>query len=230
MRSIFLLGLITFVATITGCANNANIDNGDAFWKNKPKTVVIVTTKAPQPQYADENANNQGLAFGLISWVSNQKLQTHLEQMDLNWYYQTLPERFKTILSTQNIKVVIAEEHPDKGTHSAFDTSHIVNRAQLAAEYNADEVLVLSLAFYGARTPVGNLFSGTPPLEGACVLFGELSDPQYQTIYWRRTSRVTKPVPGNANQPPDFPNLTQTIIESKQLAADELLDSFISGH
>lgn len=228
MRNVYLLILITFIATITGCANNANIDSGDAFWKNKPKTVVIVTTKTGQPTYADENARNYGAIGGLVSLIASQQMETHLNQMDLNWYYQGLAEKFQTALGKENIKAVIAQEHPYPEGGSLFDKPSL-NRVQLAGEYNADEILVLALPFYGARTPQGTLFSGIPPLEGTCVLFAELSDPQHQTIYWRRTSRVTKPVPGSVNQPPDFPNLTQTIMDSRQLAEDELLDSFMSG-
>jgi hypothetical protein len=229
IRKLFSLGLIGLVAVITGCANNANIDTNEAFWQHKPNSVVIVTTHTNQPQYADENAGSRGLIFDTVSYLSSQKLQTHLNQMDVDWYYQGLPEKLQQALAKENIKAVIASEHPNLSS-DLLNIVPKVNRVQLAAEYNADQVLVLAMPFYGARIPQQpNMFAGTPPVEGACVLYAELSDPQQTTIYWRHTSTVTKPVLVNANQPPDYPNLTQTILDSRKMAEEELLDSLRSG-
>lgn len=229
MRTLFTLGLMTFVILITGCANNANIDTNKDFWQHKPNTVVIVTTHANKPQYADENAGNRGLIFDTVSFLSSQKLQTHLNQMDVDWYYQGLAEKLQQALAKENIKAAIASEHPYLESSTVFSSHPELNRGQLAAEYNADQILVLGLPFYGARVPQQpNMFAAAPPIEGACVLYAELSDPQHTNIYWRHTSRVTKPVL-NANQPPDYPNLTQAIVDSHEMAEEELLDSLRSG-
>jgi hypothetical protein len=229
MRKLLSLGLIFLIAVITGCANNANIDTNDAFWQHKPNTVVIVTTKTDKPQYVDENAGSRGLIFDTVSYLSSQKLQTHLNQMDVDWYYQGLAEKLQQALAKENIKAVIGSEHPNLSS-DLLNITPKINRVQLAAEYNADQVLVLALPFYGARIPQQpNMFAGTPPVEATCVLYAELSDPQHTTIYWRHTSRVTKPVLVNANQPPDYPNLTQAIINSRDMAEEELLDSLRSG-
>jgi hypothetical protein len=230
MRKLFALGLIVLVAVITGCANNANIDTNETYWQHKPSTVVIVTTHTDKPQYADEYASSHGVIFQMASMVSTQKLENHLNQMDVDWYYQGLAERFQQALAKENIKAIIASEHPYLDPDVLFSNNPKLNRVQLAAEYNADQVLVLAMPFYGARIPQQpNMFAGAPPVEGACVLYAELSDPQHTTIYWRHTSIVTKPVLLNANQPPDYPNLTQNVVDSHKMAEEELLDSLRSG-
>jgi len=229
VQRLFTLGLIALVAVITGCANNANIDTNTNYWQHKPSTVVIVTTHTDKPQYADDNAGSRGTIVEFVNLLSTQKLENHLNQMDVDWYYQGLAEKLKEALVKENIKVVIASEHPDLKSSTIFSTNPKLNWPQLAAEYNADQVLVLAMPFYGARIPLqANLFASAPPIEGICVLYAELSDPQHTTIYWRHTSIVTKPVL-NANQPPDYPNLTQNIVDSRKMAEEELLDSLRSG-
>lgn len=225
MRALFVVFVVSF---ITGCVNNANVDTNQTFWQHKPNTVVIVTTHANKPEYVDENAGSRGAIIGMVNMLMTQQLQTHLGQMDLNGYYQDLALQFQQALAKENIKAVVANEHPYLDP-DLLNLSNKVNRVQLAAEYNADQVLVLAMPFYGARTPMqGNIFASIPPVEGVCVLYAELSDPQHTTIYWRHTSRVTKPVV-NANQPPDYPNLTQAILDSQKMAQEELLDSLRSG-
>ena len=59
MRIVRILSVAIFLAIISGCANKPDIDNGDAFWQQKPKTIVVVTTKAAVPEYVDENADNK---------------------------------------------------------------------------------------------------------------------------------------------------------------------------
>ena len=113
MRRLFTLGLIALVAVITGCANNANIDTNKDYWQHKPNTVVIVTTHTDKPQYADENAGSRGAIVEIVNLLSTQKLENHLNQMDVDWYYQDLAEQFKEALVKENIKVVVASEHPD---------------------------------------------------------------------------------------------------------------------
>ncbi len=230
MRVLFTLGLMAVFAVITGCVNNANIDPNEAFWQHKPSRVVIVTTRADKPQYIDSNAANKGFAFLLLSEVSTRKLDAYLSQMDLNWYYDGLAEQLKQALAKENIKGVVAEVHPYVQKKSLFDTGTLLNKPQLAGEYNADQVLVLNMPYYGARTPQqANLFGSAPPVESVCILIATLSDPQGKNIYWRHTSRVTRPVLADINQPPAFPNLTQSILDSQKLAVEELLDSFSSG-
>lgn len=230
MRVLFTLGLIILVSLATGCANTANIDTNEALWQHKPKTVVIVTTQTDKPRYVDENANSKGVIFQMASMLSTQKLEDYLNKMDVDWYYQGLAEKFQQALAKENIQAVVAGEHPYLDSKPLFSKTQELSRPQIAAEYNADQVLVLAMPFYGARTPPQfNLFASTPPIEGACVLYAELSDPQHTTVYWRHTSRVTKPVLSNANQPPNFPNLTQTVIDSRKMAEEELLDSLLSG-
>ncbi|MCD6045947.1 MAG: hypothetical protein K0R48_1110 [Gammaproteobacteria bacterium] len=229
LRTLFALGLMTFVALITGCAHNPNIDTDATYWQHKPKTIVIVTTHADKPQYADENGS-KGVIIDTVNLLLTHQLETHLSQMDLNWYYDDLAKKFQQTLVKENITAVIATEHPYLESNILFSKRIKLNYAQLAAEYNADQILVLALPFYGARQPLQpNIFGAVSPIEGACVLYAELSDPQHTTFYWRHTSTVTRSVLGNANQPPDYPNLTRTIIESHEMAEEELLDSLRSG-
>ncbi len=227
MRKIGLFSLLASIILLTGCAANPNVDIGDSFLQNKPKTLVIVTTKTDVANYYNAQAEQEGQLFVAIDLVSQQKLEKYLKQMDINWYYQQVAEDFQQELTKENIHAVIASEHPYSEDAGLFNNPKL-NRASIAGEYNADEVLVLSMPYYGVRVPMGNLFS-SPPMEGACVLFAELSDPQKKTIYWRHTSSITKPIPLPTNQPPAYPNVTQTILASQKMAREELIDSFLSG-
>jgi hypothetical protein len=236
MRKLSILGLMALVSVITGCATKANIDTNETFWQHKPNTVVIVTTHADKPLYADENAGGSEATFDIAN-MKAQRVGAHVSQMDVDWYYQGLAERFQQAFAKEHIKAVIAREHPYIDPEDLSSKNALLNRAQLAAEYNADQVLVLAMPFYGARIPQqSNLVGETPFVEGACVLYAELSDPQQTTVYWRHTSNVTKPVlvnakseTVNANRPPYFPNLTKTIVGSHKMAEQDLLDSFRSG-
>ncbi len=236
MRKLSILGLIALVSVITSCANNANIDTSQTFWQHKPNTVVIVTTRADKPLYADENASTREAAFDIAN-MKAQRVGAHVNQMDVDWYYHGLAERFLQALAKEHIKAVIATEHPYIDPEVLSSKNAMLNRVQLAAEYNADQVLVLAMPFYGARIPQqSNLIGETPFVEGACVLYAELSDPQQTVVYWRHTSNVTKPVlvnakseTVNANRPPNYPNLTKTIVDTHKMAEQDLLDSFRTG-
>jgi hypothetical protein len=237
MRKLSILGLIALVSAITGCATKANINTNETFWQqHKPNTVVIVTTHTDKPQYADENEATREATFDIAN-MKAQRVGAHVNQMDVDWYYHGLAEQFQQALAKQHIKAVIAREHPYIDPEDLASKNALLNRAQLAAEYKADQVLVLAMPFYGARIPQqSNMIGETPFVEGACVLYAELSDPQQTITYWRHTSNVTKPVlvnakseTVNANRPPYFPNLTRTIVDSHKMAEEELLDSFRSG-
>ncbi len=237
MRKLSILGLIALVSAITGCANNANINTNQTFWQQyKPNTVVIVTTHTDKPLYADENAATREATFDIAN-MKAQRLAEHVNQMDVDWYYHGLAEQFQQALAKKHIKAVIAKEHPYIDPEDLASKNGLLNRVQLATEYKADQVLVLAMPFYGARIPQqSNMIGETPFVEGACVLYAELSDPQQTMISWRHTSKVTKPVLVNAksesvnvNRPPYFPNLTKTIVDSHKIAEEELLDSFRSG-
>ncbi len=238
MRKLFAaLGLILSLSFLNGCANKANIDLSDDYWHNKPKTIVIVSTKPfNPPQYYDANAGQNGALIELIQDISTNSLDKYLGQMDLNWYYKTLTENFQKKLSEQeHIKVIIADEQPYPDGNQQIFKKPRLNRAQLAGEYDADQVLSLTLEFYGVRTPyngsggIVGLLTKKPPMEGVCDLSAELSDPQHKTIYWRHTSAVTQAIPEPWNQKPNFPNVTKTILDSRDLSTQELLDSFFSG-
>ena len=237
MRKLSILGLIALISVITGCVHNANIDTNQNFWQqHKPKTVVIVTTQADKPLYADENPSTREATFDIAN-MKAQRVGAYVNQMDMDWYYQGLAERFQQALAKKHIKAVIASEHPYIDPEVLSSKNALLNRVQLAAEYNADQVLVLAMPFYGARIPQqSNMIGETPFVEVACVLYAELSNPQQTMIYWRHTSNVTKPVLVNAkselvnvNRPPYFPNLTKTIIYSQKMAEQDLLDSFLAG-
>lgn len=230
MRKLFALSLIILITVITGCANNANIDINETYWQNKPSTVVIVTTHADKLQYDDEYGSSQTIIYQMASMAFTQKLQQHLNQMSMDWYYEGLAEQFQHALAKEHIKAVIANEHPYLDPDILFNNRAKLNRVQLATEYDAEQVLVLAMPFCGASTPLQpNIFAGAPPVQGGCVLYAELSDPQHSAIYWRYTSRVRMPVVGNANQPPDYPNVTQSAVNSQKIAVEELLDSLRRG-
>ena len=206
------------------------------FWQHKPKTVVIVTTQADKPLYADENASTREATFDIAN-MKAQRVGSYVNQMDVDWYYHGLAERFQQALAKEHIKAVIANEHPYIDPEVLSSKNALLNREQLAAEYNADQVLVLAMPFYGARIPQqSNMIGETPFVEGVCVLYAELSDPQQTMTYWRHTSNVAKPVlvnakseTVNANRPPYYPNLTKTIVNSHKMAEQDLLDSFRTG-
>ncbi|MBA3660635.1 MAG: hypothetical protein H0W64_02810 [Gammaproteobacteria bacterium] len=215
-RCLFLiLGFLLLTACISA---PKNVQLTNEFWKKKDRKVIVAITKAPIPQVYQ--VGNQGLLDYAINRTMNRKLNKYLERNDLTWYY-ALPENFTAKLKARNI---LSKPHTDQNLELEAKKYN-----DFVTSLNGDQLLIIKLTALGVQRNYYSIIPTSAP-KSYCVMTGELINGKDKTVMWRQQTAITMPINGTWDQPPNYPNVAESLKLAIHTARQELLDSFFSDH
>ncbi len=205
----------TIFATLVGCATKQqNVELSENFWQNKNQKVTVATTKAPQPQIY-QTGDAGGLLGLAITAAMNNKLENHIEKLDLAWYQDQLPRKFAERLKQRHVNTQLSSTQLNSQDKN------------MAIQVGADKLLVLKLDAVGVKRRYNGVVPAEDP-KAYCVITGELRDTANQVL-WHYQASASEQVEGAWDQPPNYPNLTKAIEVAIHSAEQELMDSFFAG-
>jgi hypothetical protein len=222
--------IISFLSIfLTGCATDPNVQLKNQFWQAKKKTVVVAGSTLPKPQLYQQGA--QGILDIAISSAVTDGFSKYLSSFDLQPITDGKKE-FVRRLRDKNMQVVISDDAINLNNLQDYkrDTKRYAtkNFTQLNGQFDADDVLIISVKKIGAvRNYYGFIPLGAP--KAFCNVEGQLVDLQTNEILWLHNAEVMLDVAGNWDQPTTYPNFSSTLNNTINMAKDELINDFFLG-
>lgn len=213
-----VLALASLGLLLSGCAQkNPKLTN--EFWqKSQEHKIVVAKVKAPKPTLT------QSGSIGLLDYAINATVTNsfgdYLKTVKLDWYHDELAHKFTDNLKQHNIAAT---------AHNVAVSLNKKEREAFLMQMEGNKLLVVELEGIGAvRSYYSFVPLGAP--KAYCTLSGELIDQANKKVLWRHSVRIEKPVIGEWDQPPSYPNFTKALMSAAHAAKEELMDSFFSGH
>jgi hypothetical protein len=214
-----ILSLCLSAFLLCGCVTTKNVELSNQFWKERDQKIALVIVKPPTPSVY--KIGEQGVIDIVINSAMNSKLSNHLKNIELQWYYNSLPSAFEKKLKRSHFAI------------AKYDVQEAVaekNYARLLASTDSDLLLLIQLNAIGVQRNYFGFIPTSDP-KGYCALEGQLIDVKNNNkVLWRYATSLTQPITGPWKQPPTYPNVTDSIETATEVVQKELMDSFFSEH
>jgi hypothetical protein len=214
---------------IIGCATKS-ISLKPSFWEQKDLKIGVAVVDFPKVGL--HKKGGQGLLDMALVDAATGEFQAYLEQIDISTF-EDLIGIFTTKCEEKGMSAlkidsfINLEEYekfsaPSSGEYSKKDLR------SLSDEYDINMLILLSIEAVGTiRSYYGFIATGRP--KGYCIGKGQLIDLDNNEILWlysMNEEEGSHNIEGEWKQPPDYPNLTEAIIDAVEYAKSTLESDF----
>ncbi|MEM7147527.1 MAG: hypothetical protein AAF591_20595 [Verrucomicrobiota bacterium] len=221
MSSPLRLILIGLSIAIASCISTPS-PVASSFWADPNAKVAIVLNTGPEHAYVYEEGS-QGLLDLAIASAAEQSIRKHLKQLRPT-AFAGVADTFQSRLTADGATVtrppLVLDKHDNPD-----EWRRILNLT------GADYLIHLRLKRFGfARAYMGFIPVGEPI--AVCDVRGQMIDGTNLEVIWDTgsvTGAVREAVIGEWDQPPDYPNATETLARTLARSKKLLVDQFFEG-
>lgn len=229
------LSLVTatiVAATLTGCASLKPMDLQPEFWQQaNNKKVAVVVFELPKPGNA--KVGSQGLLDLAINAAVSNKFDSFMSNLQFEPYSvlaEDIEKEFDqrgfdaTIIKVDAKTLPVLEKTPEQKKNPAIFRE---NLAAVPEFKDKDFVFMISSTQVGTVRSYYSVVPTSAP-QGIYNGMARLVEVKTNEIKWWKPINIVKPVNGEWDQPPSYPNVTQAVDQAIEASKKEYKNQFFS--
>lgn len=229
-----LLFAVPILATLmfTGCASLKPMELKPEFWQQPNKKVAVVVYELPKS--AAYKAGNQGLLDIAINNAISNKFDNFVSSLKFEPYgllAEDIEKEFDqrgfdaTVIKVEAKDVPVLAKTPEQKKNPAIFQMNLSAVPELK---DKDFAFIISTNQVGTTRSYYSVVPTSPPqgLYGGIV---HLVDVKTNEIKWWKPINVIKPVSGEWDQPPSYPNVAQAVDLAVEASKQEYKKQFFNN-